>query len=118
MLSEGAELNRPLPPPLLAQQHRRIGGSALLAGQWRCVRQALGQRVGSQRAISGVVRSGAVDRFGQSAVEGSKKQSAIGPAWSVRARLASKVRRCPGDGRAVVVGRCHVAGARSLEQTV
>jgi hypothetical protein len=39
--------------------------------------QALGQRVGSQRAISGVVRSDAVVRFRQSAVAGSKKHVAL-----------------------------------------
>ena len=55
--------------------------------------QALGQRVGSHRAVSGCAGSGVVTRLRQSAVAGSKKQSASGPTWKVRATLASMTRR-------------------------
>src|SRR3546814_2159168 len=44
------------------------------AGLWRAVMQALGQRVGSHRAVSGCAGSGVVTRLRQSAVAGSKKQ--------------------------------------------
>src|SRR3546814_2154954 len=54
------------------------------AGLWRAVMQALGQRVGSHRAVSGPAGSGVVTRLRQSAVAGSKKQSASGPTWKVR----------------------------------
>src|SRR3546814_6846930 len=63
------------------------------AGLWRAVMQALGQRVGSHRAVSGCAGSGVVTRLRQSAVAGSKKQSASGPTWKVRATLASMTRR-------------------------
>src|SRR3546814_2441380 len=52
------------------------------AGLWRAVMQALGQRVGSHRAVSGCAGSGVVTRLRQSAVAGSKKQSASGPTRS------------------------------------
>jgi hypothetical protein len=47
-------------------------------GRCRAVMQALGHRVGSQNATSGVARSDALVCLRQSAVEGSKKQSASG----------------------------------------
>src|SRR3546814_5285709 len=44
--------------------------------------RSLGQRAGSHRAVSGCAGSGVVTRLRQSAVAGSKKQSASGPTRS------------------------------------
>ena len=68
--------------------------------------QALGQRVGWHSGMTGA-EAPTAELARQSAVEGSKKQSASRPGWSVRAVLASRTRRrarsviIAGDGPSV-----------------
>ncbi len=101
--------NRLHPRELLLEHHPCGAGKPLLAQQQSPhrrrpaprrdgdaeVMQALGQRVGSQRAMSGAIGRARWLRFRQSAVEGSKKQSARMPDMQ-RAGEACEKRAQPG----------------------
>ena len=78
--------------PFLAQQDPGLFGGAPPDRPMASGDQALGHRVGWHNATRGVDRSDSVACLRQSAVEGSKKQSARRPTCRVRATLASRAR--------------------------